>query len=291
MINGIINVYKEEGFTSFDVVAKLRGITHIRKIGHTGTLDPDAVGVLPVCIGNATKLCDLLTDKTKEYVAELKLGITTDTLDISGKVLSSREVNVTREEFRKAILGFKGNIQQIPPMYSALKVDGKKLCDLARKGIEIERKPREVEISEIEILDISKETATIRVQCSKGTYIRTLCNDIGERLGCGAVMTKLVRTRSGNFLAEEAYRLDEIEKLAKENRLGEILLCVDKIFEEYPRVVVSDEIQRRVLNGNEIEIEQDSPKIRVYLEDETFVAIYERVDAKRHYKPYKMFLN
>ena len=163
MINGIINVYKEEGYTSFDVVAKLRGITKIRKIGHTGTLDPDATGVLPVCIGSATKLCDMLTDKTKEYVADMKLGIVTDTQDISGNVIETNEVNITIEEFRQAILSFKGFSKQIPPMYSALKVGGRKLCDMARAGIEVERKPRDINISDIEILKIDESSAKIRV--------------------------------------------------------------------------------------------------------------------------------
>ena len=204
MINGIINVYKEKGFTSHDVVAKLRGIVKQKKIGHTGTLDPDATGVLPVCLGSATKLCDMLTDKSKEYVTTMRLGFCTDTQDISGEVLSTKEVCVTKDEVEKTILSFVGKYDQIPPMYSALKVNGKKLYELAREGIEIERKARSIEIFEIEILDISLPDITMRVHCSKGTYIRTLCHDIGEKLGCFGTMVTLERTKVASFLLENA---------------------------------------------------------------------------------------
>ena len=198
MINGIINVYKERGFTSFDVVAKLRGILHERKIGHTGTLDPEATGVLPICIGNATKVCELLTDKDKVYRTVMHLGITTDTQDMTGTVKEdrSREAALLKEQtVEAAILQFVGDYEQIPPMYSALKVNGKKLCDLARAGIEVERKARTVKIFSIEIEKINLPYVTMQVHCSKGTYIRTLCADIGEALGVGACMESLVRTR------------------------------------------------------------------------------------------------
>ena len=290
MINGIINVYKEEGYTSFDVVAKLRGITKIRKIGHTGTLDPDATGVLPVCIGSATKLVDMLTDKTKEYVADMKLGITTDTQDISGQVIDKKEVNITIDEFRDAILSFIGASKQIPPMYSALKVDGKKLCDMARAGITVERKPRDININDIEILDIDRTSAKVRVSCSKGTYIRTLCNDIGERLGCGAVMTGLVRTRSGSFTIDKAYRLDQIEELAKKGELESIVTRVDEVFSDYARVTVSAETEKRVLNGNQIRLDSKEEFLRVYLENGQFAAVYLFDSAKGCFVPFKMFL-
>ena len=175
MINGIVNVYKESGFTSFDVVAKMRGIFHQKKIGHTGTLDPDAQGVLPVCLGRATKVCDLLTDKDKEYEAVMLLGMTTDTQDVSGNVLSRQEVTVSEDAVKTVIASFEGEYMQIPPMYSALKVNGQKLCDLARKGIEVERKARPVTIHKIQILEINLPRVCMRVECSKGTYIRTLC--------------------------------------------------------------------------------------------------------------------
>ena len=290
MINGIINVYKEEGYTSFDVVAKLRGITKIRKIGHTGTLDPDATGVLPVCIGSATKLVDMLTDKTKEYVADMKLGITTDTQDISGQVIDKKEVNITIDEFRDAILSFIGASKQIPPMYSALKVDGKKLCDMARAGITVERKPRDININDIKILDIDRTSAKVRVSCSKGTYIRTLCNDIGERLGCGAVMTGLVRTRSGSFSIDKAYRLDQIEELSQKGELESIVTKVDEVFSDYAKVTVSAETEKRVLNGNQIRLDSKEEFLRVYLENGQFAAVYLFDSAKGCFVPFKMFL-
>ena len=185
MYNGVINVYKEPGYTSFDVVAKLRGILKQKKIGHTGTLDPAATGVLPVCLGNATKLCDMLTDKDKEYVAELLLGVETDTQDTTGEVLSRREVNMSEEQVRLAAESFVGAYNQVPPMYSALKVNGKKLYELAREGKEIERKSRTIEVYDIRIRQfLPPDRVEIDVDCSKGTYIRTLCSDIGKALGC-----------------------------------------------------------------------------------------------------------
>lgn len=187
MIHGILNVYKEKGFTSHDVVAKLRGITGQRKIGHTGTLDPDAEGVLPVCLGRATKLCDMLTDRDKTYEAVLLLGRVTDTQDISGEVLETRDTSgLSRESVERAIEGFVGRYDQIPPMYSALKVNGRKLYELAREGKEVERKARTVWIYGIDILEADLPRVRMRVQCSKGTYIRTLCHDIGEKLQCGS---------------------------------------------------------------------------------------------------------
>ncbi|MBP5732814.1 MAG: tRNA pseudouridine(55) synthase TruB, partial [Lachnospiraceae bacterium] len=191
MLNGMIIVKKEAGFTSNDVVAKMRGICGQRKVGHTGTLDPDATGVLPVCLGNGTKLCDMLAERDKEYVTELLLGVTTDTQDISGTVLSEREVNASEEEVRAAIQSFVGAYDQVPPMYSALKVNGKKLYELAREGKEVERKARRVAILEIEILEMKLPVVKLRVACTKGTYIRTLCHDIGEKLGCGGTMKSL----------------------------------------------------------------------------------------------------
>ena len=190
---GIIVIHKEKGFTSHDVVAKLRGILHMKKIGHTGTLDPDATGVLPVALGKGTKLVDLLTDKEKTYEAVLHLGIDTDTQDMSGTVLEEKPVNVTEEEVRKVLKSFVGEQLQIPPMYSALKVNGKKLYELAREGKTVERKARPVCFYEIEPLEFHLPLVKIRVTCSKGTYIRTLCHDIGEKLGCGGCMEELLQ--------------------------------------------------------------------------------------------------
>ena len=222
MIHGIINVYKEKGFTSHDVVAKLRGIVGQKKIGHTGTLDPDATGVLPVCLGKATKLCDLLTDKNKTYEAVLLLGKTTDTQDITGEVLEEKSTEaLTEEKVREAIEGFIGDYEQIPPMYSALKVNGKKLYELAREGKVIERKARPVKILDIQILEIDLPKVRMEVSCSKGTYIRTLCHDIGEKLGCGGCMESLIRTRVSTFRIEDAKTLDEIETLKQEGKLAE----------------------------------------------------------------------
>ena len=203
MVSGIINVYKEKGYTSFDVVAKLRGILKQKKIGHTGTLDPDAEGVLPVCLGKATKVCDLLTDKSKEYEAVLLLGTVTDTQDTSGTVLEQREVAVSEDTVREAIRSFVGDYMQVPPMYSALKVNGRKLCDLAREGKTVERAARPVKIFSIDILQVNLPKVRMRVHCSKGTYIRTLCQDIGEKLGCGGCMEKLLRTRVSEFCVED----------------------------------------------------------------------------------------
>ena len=249
-MNGILNVYKEPGFTSHDVVAKLRGICKQKKIGHTGTLDPEASGVLPVCLGNATKLCDLLTDKDKEYRAVLLLGVETDTQDTTGQILAEKEVNAGEEDVRSAILSFVGPYDQIPPMYSALKVNGQKLCDLARKGQVVERKSRRIMIHSIEIEDISLPRVTMRVACSRGTYIRTLCHDIGQKLGCGGAMERLERTRSGNFKAEDAYRLSELEAFAKEGSLEEKLLPVECVFEQLDAYQVQGDGQKLLENGN-----------------------------------------
>lgn len=208
MYNGIINVYKEKGYTSFDVVARMRGICGQKKIGHTGTLDPDAEGVLPVCLGKATKVCDMLTDSDKVYRAVMQLGIETDTQDLTGTVLSACEVPVlTETEIRDVIRTFQGEIMQVPPMYSALKVNGKKLCDLARAGVTVERKARPVTIYEIRIERVELPEIELTVSCSKGTYIRTLCHDIGQKFGCGAAMKSLLRLQAAGFVLDEAHTL------------------------------------------------------------------------------------
>lgn len=299
MINGIINIYKEAGFTSHDVVAKLRGIVKQKKIGHTGTLDPDAVGVLPVCFGNATKLCDMLTDKSKEYRACMLLGETSDTQDASGTILSRTQVNVNEEEVRDAVMSFLGEYDQIPPMYSALKVNGKKLYELARQGVEIERKPRRVEIHHIKIEEINLPRVTFSVGCSKGTYIRTLCVDIGDRLGCGALMETLQRTRVGNFHIEQALKLSQIEELVRENRLEEYVIAPDAVFEEYESLTVMPEFDKVLLNGNKLYFKQvravrkrfeDGEWTRVYASNGTFTGVYTYCEQEHCFKPYKMFL-
>ena len=255
MIHGIINVYKEKGFTSHDVVAKLRGIVGQKKIGHTGTLDPDATGVLPVCLGKATKLCDLLTDKNKTYEAVLLLGKTTDTQDITGEVLEEKSTEaLTEEKVREAIEGFIGDYEQIPPMYSALKVNGKKLYELAREGKVIERKARPVKILDIQILEIDLPKVRMEVSCSKGTYIRTLCHDIGEKLGCGGCMESLIRTRVSTFRIEDAKTLDEIETLKQEGKLAELLVPIDAMFPFYPKITVKDDWKAFAKNGNPLDL-------------------------------------
>lgn len=298
MYNGIINVYKESGFTSHDVVAKLRGILKQKKIGHTGTLDPDAVGVLPVCLGNGTKLCDMLTNKSKEYRAVFLLGKVTDTQDISGKVLSEQEVRVSAAEAADAILSFEGEYQQIPPMYSALKVDGKRLYQLAREGIEIERKARQVQINDIKIEAIGLPEVTIKVDCSKGTYIRTLCHDIGQKLGCGAVMTHLERTRVGEFHIEDALKLSDIEKLKENSLIQEKILSVETVFLSYRKVTVTSQFRKLIDNGNPFyasmthdkEKYNNKEQVRVYSEDGKFFGIFEYLSENEKFKPVKMFM-
>ena len=256
MYNGIINVYKEKGYTSFDVVARLRGILKQKKIGHTGTLDPDAEGVLVICLGNATKLCDVLTDKDKRYDAVLMLGKTSDTEDSSGTILSDNEVKATDQEVREAVLSFIGEYDQIPPMYSAIKVNGKKLYELARQGIEIERKPRAVTIHSIEIKDIKLPYVSFEVSCGKGTYIRSLCRDIGEKLGCGGLMDSLVRSSvnagiSGvSFGLDDALKLDEIEELEKNGRIEERILTIDKMFPKLKKYKVTEDADKKLKNCN-----------------------------------------
>ena len=296
--NGIINIYKEQGYTSFDVVAKLRGIFKMRKIGHTGTLDPDATGVLPVVLGSATKLVDMLTDKRKEYIATLRLGITTDTLDITGTVLSENTPDVSEGEVRDAILSFNGPQLQTPPMYSAIKVNGRKLYELAREGIEIERQKRSIEIFDIEILDMSLPDIRLRVECSKGTYIRSLCADIGDKLSCGAVMTSLMRTKSGDFAIDRAYTLREVEEAAAGGRVEEMITPVDYCFMDYAGVTVAGDIYKAVRNGNMIRkadiagemTEGDRSFVRIYDAEGNFLAVYE-TGKPGFYKVHKMFLS
>ncbi len=298
MLNGIIVIDKEPGFTSHDVVAKMRGICGQKKIGHTGTLDPAATGVLPVCLGSATKLCDMLTEKDKEYVAELLLGIETDTQDTTGQVLVQREVTVTEEQVRTAIESFVGPYDQVPPMYSALKVNGKKLYELAREGKEVERKARPVEILEIEILSMELPVVKMRVVCSKGTYIRTLCADIGEKLGCGGTMQSLRRTKVGGFSLEAALTLGQLQEKKDAGCVAEAVLPVDEVFAELPALHVQENYRKLTDNGNSFYPSQTIEKetyeaerpVRVYNEDKSFVGVYAYEENRKWYKPVKMFL-
>ena len=296
MKSGIINVYKEKGFTSFDVVAKLRGILRTKKIGHTGTLDPDAEGVLPVCIGRATKVCDILTDKDKVYEAVMLLGVETDTQDTSGEILKERPVEVSEDEVKEAILSFVGDYAQVPPMYSALKVNGKKLYELAREGKTIERKARNVQILSIEILEVDLPRVRMSVHCSKGTYIRTLCNDIGEKLGCGGCMEKLLRTKVGVFELQDTLKLAQIDELAKAGMVEEKIISVDELFEDYFKVWTKAAFDVVVHNGNRVEarmfeekLPANTERLRVYDSEGAFIGIFEYSKERRDFKPVKMF--
>ncbi len=329
-MNGIINIYKEKGYTSHDVVAKMRGILKMKKIGHTGTLDPEAEGVLPVCLGKGTKLVDLITDKDKTYEAVMKLGLVTDTQDLTGQVLKRKEVTAGLPEITAAIKSFIGGYDQLPPMYSAIKINGKKLYELARQGKEIERSTRRVTIGDIRLLHYSEETheVTVSVDCGKGTYIRTLLHDIGDALGCGGAMKSLVRTRVGSFLLKDALRLSEVEELTGQQRLSEHIVPVDELFIGYKKIIIGKEYDRFVHNGNAFPPEyieetdyavnrfvrnvkpdtpnlaaggfdrisgQDEPvgaglKVRVYDAEQEFIGIYRFDPADGIFHPVKMFL-
>ncbi len=328
-MDGIINVYKEKGFTSHDVVAKLRGILRMKKIGHTGTLDPAAEGVLPVCLGKGTRLCDMLTDKTKTYRAVLLLGQETDTQDTTGVVQAEYPVHVTEEEVREAIVSFLGDYMQIPPMYSALKVNGKKLYELARQGKEVERQARPVQILDIQIESIDLPRATFSVTCSKGTYIRTLCYDIGQKLGCGGCMESLLRTRVDRFKLEDSLTLSQIEKLRDEGRVEEAVVPVEGVFLGLPALVTKPgDGDKLVHNGNpfpaELAVEENCDLsaesgagsdgaveragrsesecglassvadrfdgVRVYDSEHHFIGVYRYSEEKRRYQPQKIFL-
>ncbi len=315
MYNGVINVYKEKGFTSFDVVAKLRGILHQKKIGHTGTLDPDAEGVLIVCLGSATKLCEILTDKDKSYEATLLLGKTSDTEDSSGKILSECDVTASEEEIKEAVLSFVGEYEQTPPMYSAIKVNGKRLYELAREGKEIERAKRSVVIHKIDIVSVDVPRVTFRVTCKKGTYIRSLCRDIGEKLGCGGLMERLVRNSVNSietrqkFTKEDAITLAKIEELVKNGTIEDKILSIDALFPLLPRFKVQGEGEKKLANGNILKTgelsmlsqqsfteqgikyyEKCDMRCLVYNRDGIFKAIY-RYDSKANaWKADKMFL-
>lgn len=255
-MTGVLLVDKPAGFTSFDVIAKLRGVTRTRKIGHSGTLDPMATGVLPLFFGGATKVCSVLQNEDKRYVAKLRFGMTTDTQDITGKVLSETPSSVTEEEFRKAVSGFVGEQKQTPPMYSAVKVGGRALYDLARKGLEVERAQRDIVIYSIAVLgfDTGAQTAEIEVACGKGTYIRALIDDLGKALGCGAVMTALRRTEAGGFKIEECLTLDEIIALMAEGKLEEAMKPAERLFDGLPRLVLCEFDKKLYRNGVPLEL-------------------------------------
>ena len=351
MHHGMLTVYKEAGYTSSDAVARLRGILRMRKIGHTGTLDPDAVGVLPMCLGNATRICELIADREKEYVAVMRLGVLTDTQDMSGEILkeipqedipaillkdpsvqaddsiekSNSAAEIIFRRIRQAAASFTGDIDQIPPMYSAIKVNGKRLYDMARKGITVERKPRRITIYALDIEKVELPLVTMRIRCSKGTYIRTLCEDLGNALGTGAAMQSLIRTRVGQFTLDQARTLDELEHLAKTKpeELLPLIRPVDSFFADIPAAACTPDALRLLKNGNVLTLQQlhflsaeEDPQreyrtadtfdtsslpgidpgekvIRIYDADGFFYGLYRtRSGAKGRglYSAYKMFL-
>ncbi|EOS69149.1 tRNA pseudouridine(55) synthase [Lachnospiraceae bacterium MD308] len=298
MIHGVMNVHKEKGYTSHDVVAKLRRITGQKKIGHTGTLDPDATGVLPVCLGKGTKLCGLLTDEDKTYETVLLLGKVTDTQDISGRVLSEKSVDfLTAEDAETAVFSFLGEYGQMPPMYSALKVNGKKLYELARNGQTVERKIRRVNIADIKILEINLPRVRMAVTCSKGTYIRTLCHDIGEKLGCGGCMEELTRTRVGRFAIEDSRTLEEIEHHILEGKTAELIVPVDEMFDGTVRGSVADAWESAARNGGSLpkdavtcqKVVLDKERVRLYDREGRFIALYRWREETGEYGLEKMF--
>ena len=328
MLDGVLNIYKEKGYTSHDVVAKMRGILRQKKIGHTGTLDPDAEGVLPVCLGQGTRLCDMLTDHSKVYRAVLLLGIDTDTQDISGQILERRPVEENPEQVLEVIKSFVGPYDQIPPMYSALKVDGKRLYELARAGKTVERQARPVVIHDITVESIELPRVTMTVSCSKGTYIRTLCHDIGEKLGCGGCMEALMRTRVGRFELKDSISLSELEKIRDEGRLEECLVSVEEMFLDQPKANALPEADSLVHNGNPVKPELvsvewdqemangadesgsktgvesettmasaagqktyvDQQLFRMYDSKDQFLGVYRYEKDRKWLKPWKMFL-
>ena len=269
-MNGIIILDKPSGFTSFDAVAVLRGLSHQKKIGHTGTLDPMATGVLPVFVGRATRGVEFFEHAEKTYETELLLGIATDTEDITGTVLFRREVSVTPGQLTAVLERFRGEIMQIPPMYSALKVNGQKLCDLARKGRQVERQPRPVTIHELTLLSREGDTLRLRVRCSKGTYIRTLCADIGEALGCGGCMQALRRTQAGEYTIAEAVPLQQLlESPEPETYLRD----VDTMFRGYPGVKLTANQEKRCRNGNAFSVTLPGGTYRAYSQSGEFLML------------------
>lgn len=279
-MDGIINIYKEKGFTSHDVVAKLRGILRMKKIGHTGTLDPEAEGVLPVCLGSATRLCDMLTDKIKEYRAVIRFGIATDTEDMTGEMIENAPVTVGEQELRDVLPTFLGEQEQIPPMYSAIKVEGKKLYELAREGKVIERKGRPIVVHDIVLHSVELDEqghlfeAEITVICGKGTYIRSLCRDIGKALGTCACMKSLLRTRSGSCFLKDSLKLSEVEVLRDNGTLEQHVVSVEKVFEDCKAFQMKPEWDKLLLNGNHI-MEQDCEVVKAVENNNSTVVEYD----------------
>lgn len=279
-LNGIMLIDKPCDWTSHDVVGKLRGILHERRIGHSGTLDPMATGLLVVFVGRATRAVEFAEADSKEYIAGLRLGISTDTQDITGNTLKSSNSLPSKAELEQALSAFKGEISQIPPMYSAIKVGGRKLYELARRGKSVERKPRRVTIDKLDIIGENESDYVLDVVCSKGTYIRTLCNDIGDTLGCGGCMSSLRRVKAGAFSIEKAHTIDEIQAAADNGGLDEIIIPVDRLFSAYPELTVRDTAEKKLRNGNIIKLAAPNGTYRVYTETGGFLLLGEASDNK-----------
>ena len=275
-MNGIVIVDKPQDWTSQDVTAKLRGVFQTRRIGHGGTLDPMATGVLPVFVGRATRGVEFFEHAEKIYEATIRLGLTTDTEDVTGNVLENRSVDVTKEQFLAILEQFRGEIQQIPPMYSAIKINGQKLCDLARKGREVARKPRPVTIYALQCLEFAGETARVRVHCSKGTYIRTLCKDIGEALGCGGCMAALRRVSAGSYTIDEAVPLAQ---LLESDTPQQYLRQVDSMFAQHPAVILTANQEKRCRNGNSFSVNLAEGIYRAYDQAGEFLMLAKVEDA------------
>ncbi|MDE6833901.1 MAG: tRNA pseudouridine(55) synthase TruB [Ruminococcus sp.] len=271
-MNGILCINKPQDFTSFDVVAKLRGILGMKRLGHAGTLDPMATGVLPVFVGTATKACDIMPDNSKSYVAGFLLGQTSDTQDITGKILTTSEKPVSEDDIIKILPEFTGKILQIPPMYSAVQVNGQRLYDLARQGIEVERKPREIEVEKISLIDYDEKTRTgnITISCGKGTYIRTIIHDIGGKLGCGGIMTSLVRTSASGFTLDDCYTFEQVQQAREENCLESLILPIERLFNSLPKIKLNEYQTRLYRNG----VKLDLSKIRNIKGDCNIYSVY-----------------
>lgn len=275
-MNGILLIDKPTGWTSMDVCAKLRGVTHEKRIGHSGTLDPMATGLLVVFLGRATRAVEFAEADSKTYEARLRLGIVTDTQDVTGTVLSKFDANIDSQSMERVLETFRGEIEQVPPMYSAIKINGQKLYNLARRGKEIERKPRHVTIYSLEQNGVDKNgDYNLRICCSKGTYIRTLCNDIGKSLGCGGVMSSLRRTQAGAFHISDSYSLDEVLKSAENGTIQSLLLPVDTLFSQFNRSVLTAAQERAVRNGGSFSVLKSNEKtpIRLYSRSGEFIAL------------------
>lgn len=296
-IYGVINIYKEKGYTSHDVVNIIRKKLNRIKVGHTGTLDPDATGVLPICVGKATKISEYISSSIKEYKATVLLGKETTTQDISGDIIKEAIVNCSEKEIQQVVNSFLGEIMQTPPMYSAIKIGGKKLYELAREGKEIERKQRKIKIHKIQINKfINKQTFEITVLCSKGTYIRTLCNDIGQKLGCGACMSQLLRTQSGNFYLKDSIKIEQLDDFINNDRLYDVIMPIEKVLEDYKKFIALEKANKFLYNGNKISLNyiknsnkiNENERILIYDEKNNLIGIYQVLED--YIKPLTMLL-